>query len=316
MNTEQGPHIPVMAQEVVEYAPFVDGPAVYVDCTAGFGGHCAELAKSLRPEDRLIGIDRDLEAVEHCRRRFADAPFQVSFHHASFDRVSEVMDGEGIDQAHFILMDCGFSSPQVDRGERGFSFQKEGPLDMRMDRTQTTTAADIVATWDDRALADIFKNYGDERFGRKIARAIVRRRQEAPIETTQELADIVLQAIPAKYQHSESIHPATRVFQALRIAVNDELEQLRAGLHAGLRRLATGGRFAVLSYHSLEHRIVKDEYRSFCGVGQLTPGPQQLAPERAPDAKVLTRKAVTACAAERNRNPRCRSAQLRVLERL
>lgn len=295
--------------------PVVDGPFVMVDCTIGFGGHSAALTRNFQPEDRLVGFDRDENALAHCRKQFGEAPFLVTLIHSGFDQVDERMEQEGIQRAHYILFDIGFSSPQVDRAERGFSFTKDGPLDMRMDQTQPITAAGILASWDDRALADLFKNYGDERFARKIAKAIARRRREEPIETTQELADVVLNAIPDRYQHQEGIHPATRVFQALRIEVNDELNQLHKGLEGGLKRLARGGRLAVLSYHSLEHRIVKEWFRRYSGqVGPL-PGPEQLAPAQKAPGRVLTRKAITPCAAEKSRNPRCRSAQLRVVER-
>ena len=308
-------HLPVMEREIVEFMPVLDEPLVVVDCTIGFGGHSAALTEHFQAGERLVGLDRDEDALAFCRNRFSRAPFQVTLIHSGFDRVDEMLEREGIQHAHYILFDIGFSSPQVDRAERGFSFTKDGPLDMRMDRTQPVTAAGILASWDDRALADLFKNYGDERFARKISKAIVRRRKEEPIETTQELADVILNAIPERYQHQEGIHPATRVFQALRIEVNDELEQLRKGLEGGLKRLARGGRLAVLSYHSLEHRIVKEWFRRFCGLVGPLPGPEQLVPAKKAPGRVLTRKAIAPCAAEKSRNSRCRSAQLRVVER-
>ncbi|MBZ0256746.1 16S rRNA (cytosine(1402)-N(4))-methyltransferase RsmH, partial [bacterium] len=274
MNEPAALHLPVMEREIVEFMPILDEPFVMVDCTIGFGGHSAALTRHFQPEDHLVGLDRDENALAHCRKQFGEAPFPVTLIHSGFDQVDERLEQEGIQRAHYILFDIGFSSPQVDRADRGFSFTKDGPLDMRMDQTQPITAAGILASWDDRALADLFKNYGDERFARKIAKAIVRRRREEPIETTQELADVVLNAIPDRYQHQEGIHPATRVFQALRIEVNDELNQLRKGLEGGLKRLARGGRLAVLSYHSLEHRIVKEWFRRYGGqVGPL-PGPE------------------------------------------
>lgn len=316
MNEPAVLHLPVMEREIVEFMPVLEEPMVAVDCTIGFGGHSTALTENFQAEDYLVGLDRDEDALAHCSKRFEDAPFRVTLIRSGFDQVNEMLEREGIQHAHYIIFDIGFSSPQVDRAERGFSFIKDGPLDMRMDRTQPITAASILASWDDRALADLFKNYGDERFARKIAKAIVRRRREEPIETTQELADVVLNAIPDRYQHQEGIHPATRVFQALRIEVNDELNQLRKGLEGGLKRLARGGRLAVLSYHSLEHRIVKEWFRRYSGqIGPL-PGPEQLAPAQQAPGRVLTRKAVTPCAAEKSRNPRCRSAQLRVVERV
>ncbi len=316
MNKPSALHLPVMEREIVEFMPVLDEPMVVVDCTVGFGGHSAAMTEGFRAEDQLVGLDRDEDALAFCRERFSQAPFDVTLIHSGFDRVDEMLEREGIEHAHYILFDIGFSSPQVDRAERGFSFTKDGPLDMRMDRSQPITAAGILASWDDRALADLFKNYGDERFARKISKAIVRRRKLEPIETTQDLADVVLNAIPDRYQHQEGIHPATRVFQALRIEVNDELNQLRKGVEGGLKRLAPGGRLAVLSYHSLEHRIVKEWFRRYCGQIGIVPGPEQLAPAQQAPGRVLTRKALTPCAAEKGRNPRCRSAQLRVVERV
>ncbi|MBI1387872.1 MAG: 16S rRNA (cytosine(1402)-N(4))-methyltransferase RsmH [bacterium] len=315
MPDESAPHVPVMESEVADYAPRANGPRVVVDCTIGYGGHAASLTRDFKPGERLIGVDRDEEAIAFCRSRFADAAFEVTLVRRAFSEIEAVLNEANAPEATYILIDCGFSSLQVDRADRGFSFQKEGPLDMRMDRSQPLTAADIIASWDDRELAEAFKNYGDERFSRRIARAIVRRRQESEIATTQELADVVLQAIPAANRREEGIHPATRVFQALRIAVNDELTQLRRGIEGGLERLAPGGRMAVLSYHSLEHRIVKELFRRYCGAGGIVPGPAQLAEPEPGRGRMLTRKGVAPCAAEKNRNPRSRSAQLRVVER-
>ncbi|MGC9326838.1 MAG: 16S rRNA (cytosine(1402)-N(4))-methyltransferase RsmH, partial [Candidatus Hinthialibacter sp.] len=212
------------------------------------------------------------------------------------------------------LFDLGFSSPQVDQGERGFSFMRDGPLDMRMDQRQPLSAKDVINQWSEKELSDLFKNYGEERFSRKIAKAIVRRRQETSIERTQELADIIIQAIPARYQHQEGIHPATRVFQSLRIIVNDELESLRTGLRSALNHLAPKARIAVLSYHSLEHRIVKEQFRTYCRPVVHPPGIPVTGREDPEHGVILTRKAVRPCAAEQNRNPRSRSAQLRALE--
>ncbi len=316
MTDERSPHIPVMPAEICEYlGPVVEG-ACYVDCTIGYGGHSAAISERFTPESQLIGLDRDEEALAFCQKRFENASFSVRFYRAGFEDIEEVLDTDGIKTAKSFLFDLGFSSPQIDSAGRGFSFMRRGPLDMRMDRRQLLTAREVVHTWGESELADIFKRYGEERFSRRIAKQIVRRRHEHEIETTQDLADIVLHAIPEKYQHQEGIHPATRVFQALRIVVNDELESLRKGLQGALNRLEVGGRIAVLSYHSLEHRIVKQEMRNFCGVKSGPPGVPQLAIESEMKGTLLTRKAITPCAAEKDANQRSRSAQLRVMERI
>ncbi len=315
MNLEPMEHVPVMLAEAVDWLRPKGRDVIFVDCTIGFGGHSEEITKTFDETDCLIGIDRDEDAIEWCRNRFQKMPCQVRLHQRGFEELGDVLNEEGIEAADGFLFDCGFSSPQVDRAGRGFSFMRDGPLDMRMDRRQRFSARELVSSWSEHELADIFKRYGDERFSRRIAKAIVRRRQEEPVETTQELADIVIQALPARVQHREGIHPATRVFQALRIAVNDELDSLRNGLKAALNRLKPGGRIGVLSYHSLEHRIVKEMYRDYCGVTVHPPGMPVTGYEETPKGTVLTRKAVRPCAAERDGNPRCRSAQLRVMER-
>jgi len=315
MTQEPDLHIPVMEAEVVEFLRPVHSGIVLVDCTVGYGGHSVALTASFGAADRLIGIDRDGDAIEHCRKKFANIPFSVSLHRGGFEELESILQENAVEYADRFLFDLGFSSPQVDRADRGFSFLREGPLDMRMDRRQPLSAKDAIQQWSERELADLFKNYGEERFSRKIAKAVVRRRHISPIETTQELADIVLQAIPARNRYQEGIHPATRVFQALRIAVNEELKSLRTGLQAALNRLSPCGRIAVLSYHSLEHRIVKELFRGFCRPHVHPPGIPVTGREEPDRGTILTKKAVCPCNAEQQRNPRSRSAQLRVLER-
>lgn len=309
-------HVPVMESEVTELLRPSGPGSVFVDCTIGYGGHSAAMVRFFDSRDWLIGIDRDEEALAYCRERFQDAPFRMSFHHRGFEELEEILAEEGIDFADRYLIDCGFSSPQVDQAERGFSFSRDAELDMRMDRRQPLTAKDVIQTWDEKELAGLFQRYGEERFSRRIAKAIVRRRKEEPIGTTQQLADVVIQAIPARYQHQEGIHPATRVFMALRIFVNDELESLRIGIQAAQAHLHPGGRIGVLSYHSLEHRITKTVFAEFCGPRQHPPGMPVRGDEEPARGVILTRKAIRPCAAELNRNPRSRSAQFRVMERL
>ncbi len=315
MRDQPVAHIPVMQVEVVEMLKPQRHSVIFVDCTLGYGGHSAAITRDFDSNDTLIGIDRDAEAISFCTKRFQDAPFSVKLHQKEFHRLEEVLKEENVEEADRFLIDCGFSSPQVDTPARGFSFQHQGPLDMRMDQKSPLSAQEIVNSWDGDELTRIFKIYGEERFSRKIAREIVKRREMTPIETTQDLADVVMQAIPAKHRHQTGIHPATRVFQALRIVVNDELDSLRKGLNQALRHLAPGGRIAVISYHSLEHRIVKERFREFCGTSTQPLGPAKLAQQPEPEGSLLTKRAIKPCAAELEKNPRARSAQLRGLAR-
>ncbi len=308
-------HVPVMKQEVVEWLKPEATDWVIVDCTAGYGGHSEALTRGLSPKGTLIGIDRDEHALAHCKKEFEDASFQTVWIHGGFEDFDHAMKEADVEAADSILFDCGFSSPQVDVGERGFSFMREGPLDMRMDQQQSLTAYEIINAWEADEMAKIFNRYGDEKFSRKIAKEIIKRRQLGEIETTQELADIVIQAIPQAYKKLEHIHPATRVFQALRIVVNDELNALRNGLYHALHHLKSGGKVAVLSYHSLEHRIVKEQFHQYCGKVNLPRWAGEVPDELKPKGRIVTRKPIKPCAAEINDNPRSRSAQLRVLQR-
>ncbi|MDX9752380.1 MAG: 16S rRNA (cytosine(1402)-N(4))-methyltransferase RsmH [bacterium] len=314
-NTEPIRHIPVMLSEVVSYLKPPRHKIVFADCTLGYGGHSQKLTEDFTEQDTLLGFDKDQDALTACQALFANSTFSVRLIHQGFEDLRSFFEENPMDGADYILFDCGFSSPQVDEAHRGFSFMRDGRLDMRLNQQQGITAEEICAAWSETQLADIFKNYGDERFSRRIARAIVRRRQIEPLTSTQELADLVLQAIPVKYQHQEGIHPATRVFQALRIAVNDEIEVLRTGLQAALDYLRPGGRIGILTYHSLEHRVVKQLFSDYCGRCICPPGMPQCGCGAHAKGTMVTRKPIRPCAAEIDRNPRSRSAQFRVLER-
>ncbi|NPU98703.1 MAG: 16S rRNA (cytosine(1402)-N(4))-methyltransferase RsmH [Candidatus Omnitrophica bacterium] len=316
INPDNVCHVPVLEREVAEWLKPSKPGTVFVDCTIGYGGHSAALARYFDAQDFLIGIDRDAEAIAYCRERFKEVPFRVSLHHRGYEELEAILKEEKVAAADRYLIDCGFSSPQIDRAERGFSFSRDAVIDMRMDRRQELTAKDVIQMWSEKELADLFQRYGEERFSRRIAKAIVRRRKEAPIETTRELADVVIQAIPARYQHQEGIHPATRVFMALRIYVNNELECLRQGIQAALAHLRPHGRIGILTYHSLEHRLCRNLLRDFCVPRRHPPGIPVRGDEEPARGVMLTRKAVRPCAAEQNRNPRSRSAQFRVMERL
>lgn len=290
-------HQPVMVAEVLE-ALTVRPDGIYLDGTVGGGGHAHEIASRLK-NGLLIGLDCDPQALQIARVQLKPFEDRVTLIHANFSRLAVVLDELGIAHVNGILLDLGVSLTQLDTAQRGLSFRLEGPLDMRLDPTQELTAADLVNSLDETELAKIFRDYGEERWAARIARNIVRERRTAPVETTSELVRIIERSIPAAVRRKSRIHPATRVFQALRIAVNNELENLRQALEIGCARLAPGGRFVVLSFHSLEDRIVKRYFRALAQRNEVqTWGPIRPPPE------------------ERARNPRARSAKLRVLWKL
>jgi len=291
------PHQPVMVTEVLE-ALALQPDGIYVDGTVGGGGHAVEIVARLET-GRLIGLDCDPSALEVARARLEQFGERVTLVHANFAQLDRVLDELGIAHVNGILLDLGVSLTQLDTPERGLSFRLEGPLDMRLDPTQALTAADLVNTLDERELTKIFRDYGEERWAARIAKNIVRERRRHPLETTTDLVRIIERSIPAAVRRKSRIHPATRIFQALRIAVNNELENLQRALTVGVERLAPGGRFAVISFHSLEDRIVKRFFRERLKTGQA----QQIWGP--------IRPSLEECA----QNPRARSAKLRVLSK-
>lgn len=307
-------HVSVMPDEVLEYlAPRRGG--VYLDGTLGGAGHSGLILEASSPDGVLLGFDRDLEALGAARQRLASYGDRVRLFHGNYAGLAQILGVAGVDGIDGMLLDLGVSSHQLDRDERGFSFQKDAPLDMRMDTSTGETAADLVNALSAEELERIISEYGEERWARRIAAFIVKARELAPLETTLQLADVVKGAIP-KAKWEERIHPATRTFQALRIAVNSELESLETGLRAGIELLRSGGRIAVISFHSLEDRIVKNMFREFA---QGCICPKQLPVcicGNQPRLRILTGRPVTASAAEVARNPRSRSAKLRVAEKL
>jgi len=293
-----GGHVPVLTADVLSHLRPERG-GLFVDCTVGLGGHSRALLES--GATRLIGLDRDQDALSAARITLAPWADRVDLVHADYRALDHVLDARGVSQVDGALADLGVSSMQFDAPGRGFSFQRDETLDMRMDRSAGDTAAQLIARADERELADTIYAYGEERFSRRIARAIIRAREEAPVDTTLKLATIVRRAIPSRgYQR---IDPATRTFQALRIWVNRELEGLDRFLETAARRLRVGARLVVLTFHSLEDRIVKHTFRAL---------------ERAGDAmlKVLTKKPVVPTDEEIRLNPRARSAKLRAAERM
>jgi 16S rRNA (cytosine1402-N4)-methyltransferase len=297
-------HVPVLVEEIVQFLrPKADG--VYVDATLGEGGHGEELLRASAPSGRLIGIDRDAEVLAVARQRLTPFRSRVDIVHGHAAELRSILDALHVPQVDGILLDLGVSSYQLEIAERGFSFAREGPLDMRMDRTAEQTAAMLVNTLGEAELVSLIQRYGEERWARRIARAITRARRRAPIQTTQDLAVVITHVMPPSARPPR-IHPATRTFQALRIAVNQELSRLEESLKIAIACLSPGARLCVIAYHSLEDRIVKRTFQAYA-----------TSPEETPHrVRLLTRKPVASTLAERQVNPRARSAKLRVLERI
>jgi 16S rRNA (cytosine1402-N4)-methyltransferase len=302
-------HVPVLADEVVAALDPRPGETV-VDCTFGAGGHSALLAARLRGDGKLIAIDRDPTVEEHYERFRRGAGVKTRLLHGEFSVVLQQLADNGV-QADAILMDLGVSSMQLDRPERGFSYAADAPLDMRMDPSNPTSAYELVNEGDERELADIFRRYGEERYARQIARAIVRERTRKPLERTAELVDVIRGAIPAPARFGEG-HPAKRVFQALRIEVNDELGAVERALPAAEAMLRPGGRLAVISFHSLEDRIVKRYLRNAEQGCTCPPDFPVCTCGSAPTMRATPRRAVRPTQAEIAGNPRAQSARLRV----
>jgi 16S rRNA (cytosine1402-N4)-methyltransferase len=302
-------HVPVLAEEVVANLDPRPGETV-VDGTFGAGGHATLLARRLRREGKLIAIDRDPTVAPFFERFRRDTGVRARLHHGEFSAVLDHLAANGV-QADVILLDLGVSSMQIDRPDRGFSYAVDAPLDMRMDPSASYSARDLVNESPERDLADIFKRFGEERYARQIARAITKRRKEQPFERTGELVEVVKAAIPAPARFGEG-HPAKRVFQALRIEVNDELGAVERALPAALEMLRPGGRLGVISFHSLEDRIVKRFLRNAEHGCTCPPDFPVCVCGSEPTMRATPRRAVRPSAAEVARNPRAQSARLRV----
>ena len=302
-------HVPVLAEEVVSNLDPRPGETI-VDATFGAGGHAALLAQRLRGDGRLIAIDRDPTVAPFFERFRREHGLKARLHHGEFSAVLQHLAANGV-QADIVLLDLGVSSMQIDRPERGFSYAVDAPLDMRMDPSAGTSAEDVVNDMDERGLADIFRRYGEERYARPIARAIVRRRREQPFARTGDLVDVIKAAIPAPARFGEG-HPAKRVFQALRIEVNDELGAVERALPAALEMLRSGGRLGVISFHSLEDRIVKQFLRREEQGCTCPPDFPVCICGSEPTMRATPRRAIRPTAAEVARNPRAQSARLRV----
>jgi len=293
-------HIPVMLTEVVHWLQPQAG-GIYVDCTLGPAGTASSILEACAPDGRLIGIDQDPQAIELARKQLQDVASRVRLYCDNFSHVKSILVSAGLSQVDGLLFDLGVSSVQLADESRGLSFLHDGPLNMRLNAAESPTAADLVNSLTESELANLIFTYGEERYSRRIAKAISRARALSPLRTTMQLEAIIWGAVPSAYRHGR-IHPATRTFQALRIAVNKELEILEGALRDAIDMLAPGGRLCVISFHSLEDRIVKLAFRTLSGL---------------PDAliSILTKKPCIPSDDERQRNPRARSAKMRVVER-
>ncbi len=305
-------HKPVLLEECLQ-ALDIKPAGTYLDGTLGRAGHALELLRRL-PAGRFVGIDRDLAAIEAARERLAAYSGRVTLLHGNFRDLGDLLREAGISRVDGMLFDLGVSSPQLDEPRRGFSYMHDAPLDMRMDETEALDAFQVVNTWSGDELRRILYEYGEERYAPRIAQAIVRRRQESPIRTTGELAEVIRSAMPAAALR-EKQHPAKRSFQAIRIAVNGELEALPPMLEAAVENLAPGGRLAVITFHSLEDRIVKQAMRTLATGCTCPPEFPVCVCGKKPKLRLVTRKPIVSGREELEGNPRARSAKLRVAER-
>jgi len=303
-------HLPVLLEEIVSGLQPQSGK-FYIDATVGLGGHAAAILEACAPAGMLLGIDQDVEALRIASRRLSRYAGRYEIVHSNFSQLKEIASARRIRNCDGILVDLGMSSLQLDSAERGFSFQKDGPLDMRMDRELPLTADEIVNYYNEKDLANLIYQFGEEPLSRKIARAVVKSR---PLHSTRELAAVIARTIRSGGTHR--IHPATRTFQALRIYVNDELNRLSQFLRLAVQLLVSGGRILVVSFHSLEDRIVKETFRTLSSHCVCPPGLPECTCGHKRALKLITRKPIVASPAEVERNPRSRSAKLRIAERL
>jgi 16S rRNA (cytosine1402-N4)-methyltransferase len=306
-------HVPVLAGELIDLVEPEPGETA-IDCTFGAGGHAHLVAERIGPAGTLVCIDRDPAAEQRFEELARELACETRFLRMDYADGLALLADEAL-QADLVYLDLGVSSMQVDARERGFSYAYDAPLDMRMDPEQELDAREVVNEWDERRLATLFRSYGEERYARQIARAVVRRRAEAPFETTQELAETIASAIPAPARFAGG-HPAKRVFQAIRIAVNDELDSLDRALPAAWSLLRPGGRLAAISFHSLEHRRVKRFLASLARGCVCPPEVPVCQCGRVPEAELLTRRAVAPTPGEVEANPRAKAGRLRAARKL
>lgn len=303
-------HTSVMLNEVID-ALNLQPHGIYLDCTLGGGGHSLKIGEKLNADGILIGIDRDNDAILAARERLSNLTCRVEIVHGNFSELDKILDDLQIEKIDGAIFDLGVSSYQLDAAERGFSYMQNAPLDMRMDRTKNFSAFDVINNYSEESLVKIFSEYGEERFSKRIAKNIIGARKNSPVETTGELVKIIEKSVP---KISDGGHPAKRVFQAVRIEVNHELEILNAAVISAVNRLKSGGRIAVITFHSLEDRIIKNTFKELAQ--------DCICPKNFPvcicnhkaEIKILG-KAKTATSAELNKNPRAKSAKLRIAEK-
>ncbi|MPQ43685.1 16S rRNA (cytosine(1402)-N(4))-methyltransferase RsmH [Clostridium tarantellae] len=306
-------HVSVLLDECID-ALNIKKNGIYVDCTLGGAGHSSEIIKNLSQNGRLIGIDQDKDALKAAGERLKEFN-NITLVHSNFYNIYNVLNELNIDGVDGILMDLGVSSYQLDNGDRGFSYMQDAPLDMRMNRENSFSAYDIVNNYSEEELFRIIKEYGEEKFSKRIANFIVKARANKSIESTLELVDVIKAAIPAKARR-EGPHPAKRTFQAIRIEVNKELEIIEQTIKDGVNKLNTGGRMAIITFHSLEDRIVKNTFRNLENPCTCPSEFPICICNKKPDVKVLTRKPIEPSKEELEFNPRSRSAKLRIIEKL
>ncbi|MEJ9211107.1 16S rRNA (cytosine(1402)-N(4))-methyltransferase RsmH [Bacillus smithii] len=307
-------HETVLLKEAVDGLN-VRPDGIYVDCTLGGGGHSQYLASKLSKRGRLIAFDQDVTALQFAKEKLADYRDQITFVKSNFRFIKQELESIGCYKVDGILYDLGVSSPQLDTPERGFSYHHDAPLDMRMDLDGERTAYEIVNEWSYEDLVRIFFRYGEEKFSKPIARKIEEARKKAPIKTTGQLVELIKEAIPAPARRRGG-HPAKRVFQAIRIAVNDELSAFEQSLNDAIELLNPGGRISVITFHSLEDRICKQIFKSLSSAPDLPPGLPILPEEYKPKLKVITKKPIVPNEAEIMNNNRARSAKLRIAEKI
>lgn len=307
-------HKPIMVKQIVEFLQ-IKPKGIYVDCTVGGGGHSYEIAKKLDGNGMLIGIDRDQEAIKASQLKLAGLGKNIKLVHDNFLNIKKVVENNAGSHVDGILLDLGVSSYQLDNAQRGFSYQKDASLDMRMDKSQPVTAEVILNEYDKSRLTSIISNYGEEKWSKRIADFIDKYRQTKRIETTGELVEIIKQAVPASARR-EGPHPAKRTFQAIRIEVNHEIEILEGAVRNAVECLKPGGRICVITFHSLEDRIVKQTFVSLTGKCSCPPDFPVCRCDAKADGKIVTRKPVEPIENEIRDNPRARSSKLRVFERI
>ena len=307
-------HIPVLFHEIMDIMAPKPGE-VFVDCTLGGGGHSKGFLERISPDGTLIGIDQDTNALAAAKQNLSDYDGRVTYVHSNYSNLDEILSTYAPDGVDGILFDIGVSSHQLDEKDRGFSYMQDTPLDMRMDQSRSMTARDVVNTYSEEELHRILKEYGEERWAKRIAKFIVEFRSKQPIETTGELVDIIKRAIP-KGAREEGSHPAKRTFQAIRIEVNDELGVLERTIEVAVKHLKTGGRVGIISFHSLEDRIVKEKFRYLASDCICPPELPFCQCDKVSEVKILTRKPVTASNEELEMNSRSKSAKFRAVEKI